>query len=63
MLGASCGLEESETVLSEGRNPKETEVMTSGSAKDVSNSCFSKESVMKESKPCSKSANAWPGNE
>ena len=42
MLGASCALEVSETVLTEWRNPEESEEgMTSGSSKDVSNSSVS----------------------
>ena len=53
MLEASCGLEVSEIVLTEWRNPEKTEdVMASGSSKDVSNSVISMESVRMESKPC-----------
>ena len=64
MLGASCGLEVSETVLTNYRNPDETkEVMTSGSSKDVSNTGVSVESMRIESKCCSKSATAWSRNE
>ena len=59
MLGASCGLEVSETVLTEQRNPEETEdVMASGCSREVSNSGVSSESVRMESNPCSKSATA-----
>ena len=64
MLGASCGLEVSETVLTKQRNTEETEeVMISGLSKDKSNSCVSMESVRMESKPCSNSATAWSRNE
>ena len=64
MLGVSCGLEVSEIVLTEWRNPKETEdIMASDSSKDVSNSGVSMESVRMESKPCSKSATAWSRKE
>ena len=56
MLGASCSLELSEIVLSEQRNPEETEdIRASGSSKDVSNSGVSRELVRMESKPYSKS--------
>ena len=63
MLGASCGLEVSETVLTKWRNPEETGVMTSGSSKNVSNSGISIETVRMESRPCSKSTAAWSRNE
>ena len=64
MLGASCSLEVSETVLSEQRNPEEMEeVMTSDSLKGVSNSSVLMELVRMESKPCSKSASDWSRNE
>ena len=64
MLGASCGLEVSEIVLTEWRNQEETEdVMASASSKDVSNSGVSMESVRMESKPYSKSATAWSRKE
>ena len=60
MLGASCGLELSERILIEQRNPEETEdVLVSGSSKEVSNSSVSSESVRMKSKPCLKSATAW----
>ena len=60
MLGASCGLELSEIVVTEQRNLEETEdVKASGSSKDVSNSGVSMELVRMESKPCLKSAMAW----
>ena len=59
MLGASCGLELLERVLTEWRNPEETEdVMASGPSKEVSNSSVSSESVRMESKLCLKSATA-----
>ena len=59
MLGAICGLELSERVLTEQRNPEETEdVMTSVSSREASNSGVSSESVRMESKPCSKLATA-----
>ena len=46
MLGSSCGLELSERVLTEQRNPEEIEdVMSSGSSKEVSNSGVLSESV------------------
>ena len=49
-LGASCGLEVSEGVLTQCRNAKVTEdVMTLGSLNDVYNSGVSMESVMMES--------------
>ena len=64
MLGASCSLEVSEIVLTEWRNPEETEdVKASGSSKDVSNSDVSMESVRMESKPCSKLTTAWSRKE
>ena len=64
MLGASCGLEISEKVITKQRNPEETEdVIASGSSKNVSNSDVSMESVRIESKPCSKSATAWSRQE
>ena len=64
MLGARCGLEVSETVCTEHRNPEETEeVITSGLFKDVSNSGVLMQLVRMESKPCSKSAIAWSRNE
>ena len=60
MLGASCGLEISEIVLTEWRTLQETaDVIASGSSKDISNSGFSIGSVQMESKPCSKSATTW----
>ena len=60
MLGASCSLEESETVLTEWRNPDETEeVMPSGLSNNVSNSGVSMISMRMESKLCSMSATAW----
>ena len=60
MLGASCSLEDSETVLAGQRNPEEMEeVMTSGSSKDVSNSGILMESVRMEPNPSSKSTTAW----
>ena len=53
MLGASWCLEVSEIVLTEHRNPEETEdVIASGSSKDMSNSGVSMESVRMEFKPC-----------
>ena len=59
MLGASCGLELSERVLTEWRNPEETEdVMASGSSREVCNSGVSTDSVRIESNPCLKSATA-----
>ena len=46
VLGASCGIEVSEIVLTEWRNPEEIEdVMASDSSKDVSNLGVSMESV------------------
>ena len=64
MLVASCDLEVSDAILTKQRNPEETEeVMTSGSSKDMSNSAVLMESVMMETKPCSKSATAWSRNE
>ena len=60
MLGASCSLEVSEKVLTEWKNPEETEyVMASGSSKDVSKSSVLMESVRMESKLCLKSAMDW----
>ena len=57
MLGASCGFELSQRVLTEQRNPEETEeVMASGSSREVSNSSVPSESVRMESHPCLKSA-------
>ena len=54
MLGASCGLEVSEIVLTEHREPKETELgMTSASSKDASISCVLMDHERIESKPCS----------
>ena len=60
MLGESCGLELSERVLIEQRNPEETEedVTASGSSREVSNSGVLSESVRMESKPWLKSATA-----
>ena len=44
MLGASCGLELSERILTKQRNPEETEDgMASGSSKEASNSGVSRE--------------------
>ena len=64
MVGASCSLELSESVLNEQRNPEETEdVMASGSSKDVSNSGVARELVRMKSKPYSKSATAWSRKE
>ena len=64
MLGASCSLEVSERVLTEHRNPVETnEVMTTGSSNDVSHSGVSVQSVKMESRPCTKSATAWSRKE
>ena len=46
MLGASCGLELSERILTEQRKPeKAEEVMAPGSSKEVSNSGVSRDSV------------------
>ena len=57
MLGASCDFDVSETILTEQRNPEETEeVMTSDALKELFNSSVPMESVRMESKPCSKSA-------
>ena len=64
MLEASCGLELSEWVLTEHRNPEETkEGMASASPKDASSSGLSTESVRIESRPCTKSLTAWSNNE
>ena len=64
MLGARCGLEVSETVLTKWRNPEEAEeVVTSGSFKDASKSDVLMESVIMKSKSCSKSATLWSRNE
>ena len=54
MLGANHSLGLSEIVLTEWRNPEETEdIMASGSSKDVSNSGLSMELVRMESNPFS----------
>ena len=64
MLGASCGLKVSETVLTKQRNHEETEeIIMSSSSKDVSNSGVLMESLRMEFKPCSKSATAESRNE
>ena len=52
MLGTSCNLELSETVLTEHRHPEETEeAMVSASSKDVSSSGMAMESVRIEAIP------------
>ena len=64
MLGASCGLEVSETVLTKWRKSEETEeVIASGSWNDVSNSGILMEPVMMEFKPSLKPATAWSRKE
>ena len=64
MLGISCGLEVSEMVLIEHRNPDETDEGTpSGSLNDVSISNVLMESVRMESRPCSNPSTAWSGKE
>ena len=64
ILGASCSLEVPEMVVTEYKNPDETEeTTTSGSSNDVYSSSISMESVRMESRPCSKSATPWSRKE
>ena len=64
MLEASYGLELSEGVLTEQRNPDESnEETTSGSSNNASSSGVSIESMRMESRPHSKSSTTWSRKE
>ena len=60
MLGASCGLEVSETVLTKQRKSEETEKgMASASSGDASSPGVLTQSLGAESRQCSKSSTTW----